>query len=169
VKTHRTADDFLQDIVEWGERAVRHTEPLTRDQFMSGEKSQDAVSKCISNVGEAANKAVKLDPTIKQQFPDLARLFRRRCSRPLGHGQAIHSKVLRQLPLHQPQHRDQRPPHQRAERARPEPVTTARESRATGLNEGRPCRAHGRPSAVGHLQIFAGGVERTETRRAAPR
>jgi uncharacterized protein with HEPN domain len=70
VKTHRTADDFLQDIVEWGERAVRHTEPLTRDQFMSDEKSQDAVSKCISNVGEAANKAVKLDPTIKQQFPE---------------------------------------------------------------------------------------------------
>jgi uncharacterized protein with HEPN domain len=36
---------------------------------MSDEKSQDAVSKCISNVGEAANKAVKLDPTIKEKFP----------------------------------------------------------------------------------------------------
>jgi uncharacterized protein with HEPN domain len=70
VKTHRTADDFLQDIVEWGERAMRHAETLTRDQFLSDEKSQDAVSKCISNVGEAANKAVKLDPSIKERFPE---------------------------------------------------------------------------------------------------
>jgi uncharacterized protein with HEPN domain len=69
VKIHRTADDFLQDIVDWGERAVRHAASLTREQFMSDEKSQDAVSKCISNVGEAANKAVKLDPTIKEKFP----------------------------------------------------------------------------------------------------
>ena len=70
MKNHRTADDFLQDIVDWGERAVRHAALLTREQFMSDEKSQDAVSKCISNVGEAANKALKLDPTIKDQFPE---------------------------------------------------------------------------------------------------
>ena len=70
MKSHRTADDFLQDIVDWGERAVRHAALLTREQFISDEKSQDAVSKCISNVGEAANKALKLDPTIKDQFPE---------------------------------------------------------------------------------------------------
>jgi uncharacterized protein with HEPN domain len=70
VKTHRTADDFLQDVVDWGERAMRHAVSLTRAQFMSDEKSQDAVGKCISNVGEAANKALKLDLTIGKQFPD---------------------------------------------------------------------------------------------------
>jgi uncharacterized protein with HEPN domain len=70
VKIHRTADDFLQDIVDWGERAVRHAASMTREQFISDEKSQDAVSKCISNVGEAANKALKSDPTIKEQFPE---------------------------------------------------------------------------------------------------
>jgi uncharacterized protein with HEPN domain len=47
VKIHRTADDFLQDIVDWGERAARHAASLTREQFMSDEKSQDAVSKRI--------------------------------------------------------------------------------------------------------------------------
>ena len=72
MKIHRTADDFLQDIVDWGERALRHTASVTREQFMTDEKSQDAVSKCIANVGEAANKALKLDPTIKEQFPDFA-------------------------------------------------------------------------------------------------
>ena len=53
---------------------MRHAASLMREQFMSDEKSQDAVSKCvskcISNVGEAANKALKLDPTIKEQFPE---------------------------------------------------------------------------------------------------
>jgi uncharacterized protein with HEPN domain len=50
--------------------AVRHAALLTREQFMSDKKSQDAVSKCISNVGEAANKALKFDPTMKDQFPE---------------------------------------------------------------------------------------------------
>ena len=70
MKIHRTADDFLQDIVDWGERAVRHVASTTRQQSLSDEKSQDAVSKCISNVGEAANKALKLDPVIKERFPE---------------------------------------------------------------------------------------------------
>ena len=72
MKIHRTADDFLQDIVDWGERALRHAASVKREQFMSDEKSQDAISKCIANVGEAANKALKLDPTIKQRFPGFA-------------------------------------------------------------------------------------------------
>ena len=72
MKIHRTADDFLQDIVDWGERALRHVASVTREEFMADEKCQDAVSKCIANVGEAANKAVKLDPTIKERFPEFA-------------------------------------------------------------------------------------------------
>lgn len=70
MKIHRTADDFLQDIVDWGERARRHAALLTREQFMTDEKSQDAVSKCISNIGEAAHKALMLDPAIREQFPE---------------------------------------------------------------------------------------------------
>jgi hypothetical protein len=64
VKVQRTVDQYLQDIVDWGERAMRHASAMTRDQFTSDEKSQDAVTSCISNVGEAANKAVKLEPAI---------------------------------------------------------------------------------------------------------
>jgi len=70
VKIHRTADDFLQDIVDWGEPAERQVASLTREQFMSDEKSQDAVSKRTSNVGEAANEALKLKPTKKERFPE---------------------------------------------------------------------------------------------------
>jgi uncharacterized protein with HEPN domain len=70
VKGIRTADQFLQDIVEWGERAMRHVSNMTRDQFLIEEKTQDAVSRCIEAIGEAANRAIKLDPTIVTDFPE---------------------------------------------------------------------------------------------------
>jgi uncharacterized protein with HEPN domain len=40
VKEIRTADQFLQDVVDWGERAARHISNLTRDQFLVEEKTQ---------------------------------------------------------------------------------------------------------------------------------
>jgi uncharacterized protein with HEPN domain len=70
VKAVRTADQFLQDVVAWGERARRHVSNLTRDQFLAEEKTQDAVSRCIEAIGEAANRAIRLDPTIAADFPE---------------------------------------------------------------------------------------------------
>ena len=69
MKAIRTADQFLQDVVDWGERARRHVYSLTRDQFLTEEKTQDAVSRCIEAIGEAANRAIRLDPTIATDFP----------------------------------------------------------------------------------------------------
>jgi uncharacterized protein with HEPN domain len=70
VKGTRTVEQFLQDIVEWGERAVRHVSNMTRDQFLTDEKTQDAVSRCIEAIGEAANRAIRLDPSIVNEFPE---------------------------------------------------------------------------------------------------
>jgi uncharacterized protein with HEPN domain len=70
VKAIRTADQFLQDVVDWGERAKRHIFNLTREQFLNEEKTQDAVSRCIEAIGEAANRATRLDPTIAADFPE---------------------------------------------------------------------------------------------------
>ena len=33
-------------------------------------KAQDAISRCIEAIGEAAIRVTKLDPTIKSDFPD---------------------------------------------------------------------------------------------------
>jgi uncharacterized protein with HEPN domain len=66
----RTADQFLQDVVDWGERAIRHASSLSREQFLADEKTQDAVSRCIEAIGEAANRAARLDPSIKSSFPE---------------------------------------------------------------------------------------------------
>jgi uncharacterized protein with HEPN domain len=70
VKGIRTADQFLQDIVHWGERAMRHVSNMTREQFLGEEKTQDAVSRCIEAIGEAANWAIKSDPAIAIDFPE---------------------------------------------------------------------------------------------------
>jgi uncharacterized protein with HEPN domain len=69
VKGVRTTEQFLQDIVHWGERAMRHVSNMTRDEFLNEEKTQDAVSRCIEAIGEAANRAMKSDPTIVTDFP----------------------------------------------------------------------------------------------------
>jgi uncharacterized protein with HEPN domain len=70
MKVHRTADEFLQDIVDWGERALRHASSLSREQFPADERTQDAVSRCIEAIGEAASRAAKLDPSIRSGFPE---------------------------------------------------------------------------------------------------
>jgi uncharacterized protein with HEPN domain len=69
VKGIRTTDQFLQDIVHWGERAMRHVSNMTREQFLSEEKTQDVVSRCIEAIGEAANRAIKAEPDIVTDFP----------------------------------------------------------------------------------------------------
>jgi uncharacterized protein with HEPN domain len=69
VKGVRTTEQFLQDIVHWGERAMRHVSNMTRDEFLNEEKTQDAVSRWIEAIGEAANRAMKSDPTIVTDFP----------------------------------------------------------------------------------------------------
>lgn len=70
MKGKRTAGQCLQDVIDWGERAQRHAANMTREQFISDEKAQDAVSRCIEAIGEAANRALKLDPGIKSDYPE---------------------------------------------------------------------------------------------------
>jgi uncharacterized protein with HEPN domain len=65
----RDAIDFVQDVIDWGDRALRHIQGMSREQFLNDTKSQDAVDKCICNIGEAANKAVLLDPSLRTDFP----------------------------------------------------------------------------------------------------
>ena len=65
----RDAEAFLQDIVDWGERAQRHLHEVSEDKFMKNLLLQDAVSKCIESIGEAANRATKADPDILARHP----------------------------------------------------------------------------------------------------
>jgi uncharacterized protein with HEPN domain len=64
----RTADDFLRDAVERAQHAAEHIRGMTKEQFLADRRSRDAVAKCIEDVGEAANRAVKLDPSLLDDF-----------------------------------------------------------------------------------------------------
>lgn len=66
----RDAIAFINDVITWGERALKHIEGMDREKFLSDAKTQDAVDKCICNIGEASNKAVTLDPTLRTEFPN---------------------------------------------------------------------------------------------------
>lgn len=66
----RDADAFLQDIVDWGARAQRHLHEATESGFLTNLLLQDAVTKCIEAIGEAAICATKADPDILARHPE---------------------------------------------------------------------------------------------------
>ena len=70
MKPKRSALDFIKDVVDAGERAIRHVEGMTQEKFLGDERTRDAVRMCLADIGEAANRAVVLDPTLKDEFPE---------------------------------------------------------------------------------------------------
>ena len=49
----------LEDIIAYGERALRHLGRLSHDEFVANETCYDAVVRCMAVVGEAAWKLSK--------------------------------------------------------------------------------------------------------------
>lgn len=56
----------LGDIIAYGQRALRHLGPVTAEEFISDEKTQDSVVRCLAVVGEAA---WKMSDPLKQKHP----------------------------------------------------------------------------------------------------
>jgi uncharacterized protein with HEPN domain len=61
----RSVQDWLRDIVLWGERLGRHVQGFTEDAFLRDEKTQDAVARCVEVIGEAAGRLMRIDPTLQ--------------------------------------------------------------------------------------------------------
>lgn len=57
--------------MEWGARAMRHVEGMTRDEFLRSELVRDAVRKRIEAIGEAAIHLMRLEPGIELHHPGL--------------------------------------------------------------------------------------------------
>ena len=64
------AEACLEDIVQWAARLERHLAGRTLDDFLADPLLQDAVVRCITVIGEAAARVVKLDPSIAGDFPE---------------------------------------------------------------------------------------------------
>jgi uncharacterized protein with HEPN domain len=45
---------YLDDIVEYSDRALRYTEGLTYEQFVASDQTYDATVRCLEVIGEAA-------------------------------------------------------------------------------------------------------------------
>jgi uncharacterized protein with HEPN domain len=70
MKPKRSALEFIQDIIDAGERAVAYVSQMDFEEFAADAKAKDAVRMCLSDMGVAADQALKLDPALLDEFPD---------------------------------------------------------------------------------------------------
>jgi uncharacterized protein with HEPN domain len=84
--TRRSESEWLSDIISWGERLEQHLAGIDRDFFFEKVLIQDAVSKCIEAIGEAAGKLDDLDPELDRNVPNLNLKLARRTRDRLSHG-----------------------------------------------------------------------------------
>ncbi len=82
----RQLDDWLADIVAWGERLGSHVVGMTFQEFAADTKTQDAVSKCIESIGLAAKEVSQLNPLLDAAHPDLKLSQAYRARNKLSHG-----------------------------------------------------------------------------------
>jgi uncharacterized protein with HEPN domain len=67
----RSREDWLRDIVLWGERLARHLDGIGREQFAADELLQDGAVRCIEVIGEASKQLMRLVPGIETDHPEL--------------------------------------------------------------------------------------------------
>jgi len=84
--TRRSEREWLSDIISWGERLQAHLAGIDRETFFKNELIQDAVSKCVEALGEAAGKLDDLNPELDRIVPDLNLKLARRTRDRLSHG-----------------------------------------------------------------------------------
>ena len=84
--TRRSEREWLSDIVSWGERLQGHLAGIDRKTFFADKLIQDAVSKCVEAIGEAAGKLDDLNPELDRTVPDLNLKLARKTRDRLSHG-----------------------------------------------------------------------------------
>jgi uncharacterized protein with HEPN domain len=84
--TRRSERDWLTDIICWGERLHHHIAGIDREAFFMDALLQDAVSKCVEAIGEAAGKIDDLNPELDRMVPDLNLKLARKTRDRLSHG-----------------------------------------------------------------------------------
>jgi uncharacterized protein with HEPN domain len=82
----RSLGERLEDIVFWSARLARHLDGIDRARFAIDEKTQDAASKCVEVIGEAAAALLRQRPEIEQHYPALELQAARATRNQLSHG-----------------------------------------------------------------------------------
>lgn len=82
----RTAAEWLDDIISWGQRLEGHLAGVSYGDFLNDSKTQDAASKCAESIGLAANELSRLDPSLDREFPELNLGLAYKSRNKLSHG-----------------------------------------------------------------------------------
>jgi uncharacterized protein with HEPN domain len=69
MKSQRVYMDYLQDMLEAGNKAIQFLQNMSLEDFKKDEKTQYAVIRALEIIGEASKK-VPLQ--VKEQFPDIS-------------------------------------------------------------------------------------------------
>jgi uncharacterized protein with HEPN domain len=67
----RSVEDWLNDIVQWGDKVSRYVAGMTWEEFTEDDRTQDAVAKCVEAIGEAAGQLMRMSPDIQERYPTL--------------------------------------------------------------------------------------------------
>jgi uncharacterized protein with HEPN domain len=67
----RTAIEYLQDILGFCERIEQYTAGLTLDDFLHNQMVQDAVTRNVEIIGEAARQLLEVEPDMPTRFPSI--------------------------------------------------------------------------------------------------
>lgn len=88
MSTPRSRDEYLGDIVAWGDRVSSYVDGLDYPAFVASTLIQDAVIRCLEIMGEASGNVLRLDPSVGDAHPDLqlAEAYRSRNRTAHGYG-----------------------------------------------------------------------------------
>ncbi|MGO8935023.1 MAG: DUF86 domain-containing protein [Terracidiphilus sp.] len=65
------AKDFLLHMLEAADRILQYTAGMSREQFLANPLVQDAVTRNIEIIGEAANNLVEVGPDYTVRYPSI--------------------------------------------------------------------------------------------------
>ena len=68
MKSKRVYSDYLRDILEASQKAMQFVEGMSHEIFSNDEKTQYAVVRALTVIGEAAKKIPK---SVQNRFPDV--------------------------------------------------------------------------------------------------
>jgi len=67
----RSAPEYLQDMLTFCGRIEQYTAGVTLDEFLCNRLVQDAVTRNVEILGEAAKQLIELEPDVITRFPSI--------------------------------------------------------------------------------------------------
>jgi uncharacterized protein with HEPN domain len=67
----RTAVEYLRDMLDFCQRIEQYTAGMSIDDFLANSLVQDAVTRNVEMIGEAARQLLEVEPDMPTRFPSI--------------------------------------------------------------------------------------------------